>query len=148
RGERRDDQRDPDGGRDDLAPTPEAEEEGSPVADQGSGTGDHRSRRAASGESERRRCRALADVQQGDGEEHLETGVAPDVRRPGAPAPDLADVLAGEEPREPVPPWETPEDVSGRPQKHNGQEAHLAILDAIPETRPHPLREVGCTLTR
>jgi len=146
--ERRDHQRDADGGRDDLAPAPAAEEQGPPMADQSGSAGNHRSPAAAGGKAERRGGRTLPDVQQRNGEEHFETGVAPDVRRPSTSAPDLAYVLPREEPREPVSPWETPEHVSGHPQKHNGQEAHPAILDAISETRPAPLRKVGCTLTR
>ena len=119
----------------DLAAAPEAEEQGPPVPDQRADPGNHRTGGAAHREADRRSRRSLADIQQRDNEEHLETGVPPDIRGAGPPAPDLADVLPGEEPREPVSPWETPEHVSGHPQKHNGQEAHLAILDAIPETR-------------
>src|SRR6185437_3606899 len=105
------------------------------VAHQGAGPGRHRADVAPGGKADGRGSRSLADVEQRDREEHLEPRMPPDVRGAGPLAPDLTDVLSREEPREPVAPWETAQRVSSHPQQHNRQEAHPAILDAMPVTR-------------
>ena len=87
------------------------------MADHGRDAREHADEVAAEPEAEHRGHRALGDVEERDGQRHLEAERAPHVRRAGVAAPERPDVDPAQDAGKPVPPRHAAEEVARGDEK-------------------------------